>query len=548
MKKFRKIILMMLTVLLIAGTMTVSASAASKVKLNKTKVTLNVKKTYQLKVSGTSKKVTWSTSNKKVATVSSKGKVTAKKKGTATITAKVSGKKYTCKVTVKQPVTSVTLNKKSATLKKKGATVTLKATAKPTSANNRKVSWKSSNTKVATVNSKGKVTAVAGGTATITATAKDGSKKKATCKVTVKIPTANAGTTTVPNRNDDGTTTVNSIALKSAASVSINDGQTSAVSVNLTTKTVNAKGVTIDITTGTLPGDKMTWTSSNNGVATVAHGVITGVKAGTATVTGTYSGMSVMVKVNVSCNHAWKEITEKQTDYSIDQYVQTDKAKSYTTHCLGNGMLFYTGEQATNATRGGMTLYQLDDFCGYAGISTDNIYANLIKKDVLSYIDPKIATADKNSYVIYKKKEKEKGELYLYTDIGTGQPAGWDKTSPGYYGFSVQLNEKFKSEVSGYNSTYTKLNTDGYPGHISDIGVNNESFSACSCGVVFWGDKTRSAHELWQIHATCHAKIGYSTHTERTPLQAGLIKEQDRNKDVPIGRTCTKCGKVEKYE
>ena len=80
-------------------------AAAKKVKLNKTKATLTItdrKKnpTVTLKVKNTSKKATWSTSNKKVATVK-KGKVTAKGAGKATITCKVDGKKLTCKVTVK---------------------------------------------------------------------------------------------------------------------------------------------------------------------------------------------------------------------------------------------------------------------------------------------------------------------------------------------------------------------------------------------------------------------------------------------------------------
>ena len=76
--------------------------AVSSIKINKTKKTLEVGKKYTLKITGTSKKVKWTSSNKKVATVNSKGKVTAKKKGTATITAKVGGKKYKCKITVKK--------------------------------------------------------------------------------------------------------------------------------------------------------------------------------------------------------------------------------------------------------------------------------------------------------------------------------------------------------------------------------------------------------------------------------------------------------------
>lgn len=81
---------------------------AATVKLNKKTTTLIKGKTLTLKVTGTKKKVTWKSSNKKVATVSTKGKVTAKKKGTATITAKVGKKKLTCKITVKNKKASFT--------------------------------------------------------------------------------------------------------------------------------------------------------------------------------------------------------------------------------------------------------------------------------------------------------------------------------------------------------------------------------------------------------------------------------------------------------
>ncbi|MBR1628941.1 MAG: leucine-rich repeat protein [Lachnospiraceae bacterium] len=135
----------------------------------------------------TNKAVTWKSSKASVASVSAKGIVKGNKVGTATITVttKDGGKKATCKVTVKPvSVKSVKLNKKTATIKK-GKTVTLKATISPSNATNKAVAWKSSNKKIAAVNSSGKVKGIKKGTATITVTTKDG-KKTAKCKVTVK--------------------------------------------------------------------------------------------------------------------------------------------------------------------------------------------------------------------------------------------------------------------------------------------------------------------------------------------------------------------------
>ncbi len=108
MKKFRRVsfaiifvfILSMFVPTLPFSFNNVATVNATTVKINKTKLTLNLGKTYNLKVTGTTNTVKWSSSNKSVATVSSIGKVTAKKKGTATITATVNSKKYSCKVTV----------------------------------------------------------------------------------------------------------------------------------------------------------------------------------------------------------------------------------------------------------------------------------------------------------------------------------------------------------------------------------------------------------------------------------------------------------------
>ncbi len=164
------------------------APAAKNLKLSAKKVSLFPGDTYRLSVTltpaGSKGKVTWSSSDKKVVTVSAAGVLKAKSEGSATVTARLqSGKKVTCKVTVKgRPATKVKLNKTKATLKK-GKTLTLKATLTPRNAS-KKITWSSSNKKVAKVNKNGKVTAVKKGTAVITAKAASG--KKATCRITVK--------------------------------------------------------------------------------------------------------------------------------------------------------------------------------------------------------------------------------------------------------------------------------------------------------------------------------------------------------------------------
>lgn len=102
MKKTLRMFVIVMVVMLSMCIMPVTnASAAKKVKLNKTKATIYVGKTVNLKLKNNKKKVKWSSSKKKVATVSKKGKVKGKKAGKTTITAKVGKKKYKCKVTVK---------------------------------------------------------------------------------------------------------------------------------------------------------------------------------------------------------------------------------------------------------------------------------------------------------------------------------------------------------------------------------------------------------------------------------------------------------------
>jgi len=168
------------------------------VVLNKTFVTLNPGKTEQLKITylpdyatasiGT---VKWTSSNEAVVTVDAAGKLTAKTAGKAIITAITSdGNVMYCIVTVENiKVSKITIATTTSNKIATGKKVTLKATVTPSNAYNKGVTWKSSNTKVATVSSSGVVTTkkkMGGKTVTITATAKDGSGKKASYKIYVK--------------------------------------------------------------------------------------------------------------------------------------------------------------------------------------------------------------------------------------------------------------------------------------------------------------------------------------------------------------------------
>ena len=166
-----------------AGTTTVSANTGGCIistqvtvknpQLSVSSLNIYLKKTGQLKIIGGIGTVKWTSSNSGIVKVTQTGKVTGVKLGTATITAYVSGEKLTCKVKVKAPELSV----KSKTLyeRENYKLKVLGATGK--------ISWKSSNTKIAKVSSGGTVTAVKTGTVKITAKV---SGKTLTCTIKVK--------------------------------------------------------------------------------------------------------------------------------------------------------------------------------------------------------------------------------------------------------------------------------------------------------------------------------------------------------------------------
>ena len=223
------------------------------VTLDKTAAAVYTGKTTTLKAitNDSDAAVTFKSGNTKVATVSSKGVVKGVKAGTAVITAKVGNTTATCKVTVK--ASTIKFAKASVTIYK-GKTATVKATATPSAT----VKYTSSNTKVATVNSKtGVVKGIKAGTVTITAKA---GALKTTCKVVVKNPAFSL--------------------VKSSATIK--------------------KGKTTTIRSKATPAGKVTYTSSNKKVAAVnSKGVVKGIKKGKATITVKCNGITKKFVVTV---------------------------------------------------------------------------------------------------------------------------------------------------------------------------------------------------------------------------------------------------------
>ncbi len=179
-------------------------------------------------------------------------------------------------VTITTPVSSIKLNKTSVTLKK-GETSQLSATVSPDNATNKTVTYTTSNSKVAKVSSSGKITAVGGGTATITAKA---GGKTATCKVTVNVP--QTGITHSGN-----------------ASKNIEQGSTLKLSVS-------------KLPSDTTDNYSVTWSSADTTIATVsANGTVKGVAIGETTVTAKSNGWTVTYKIKVV-----EKVTESSTEES----------------------------------------------------------------------------------------------------------------------------------------------------------------------------------------------------------------------------------------
>src|SRR5205809_377018 len=282
--------------------------------------------------------ISWSSSNTSVVGVNSSGLVTAVATGGATITATSEGQSGTASITVPPvPVATVAVTPASASVDE-GKTVQLTATPKDAAGNplsGRVVTWTSSNTAAATVSSSGLVTGKVAGAAAITATSETVSGTSAI--TVVHVPVAAVAVT--------------------PASASLPAGQT----VQLTATLKDANG-------NTLTGRTVTWASSNTAAATVTgSGLVSGVTAGTATITATSETVSGTAAVTVTAASAGGQfghvfvVTEENTDYAdvttssmpylmglAAQYGLATQYYANTHPSIGNYFELATGQILTN--------------------------------------------------------------------------------------------------------------------------------------------------------------------------------------------------------
>lgn len=265
------------------GTLTITSVSvpATSITLNASSQNLITGESFTLTATvepaKTTDTVVWSSSNEAVATVSD-GTVTAAKAGTTEITATAGNVKATCTVTVSDPVYKVTDIKLTAAPSRRiaaGKKVKLKASIAPSNATDKSVTWTSSNKKVATVNAKGLVTFkknAGGKKVTITATAKDGSKKFA--KITLTCMKGSVK------------------SIKLSGKTTVKSGKTTKLKAKVSTKNGKANKTVV-------------WSSSNTKLATVdKNGKVKTVKGkkGTVKITAKAtdgSGKKATIKIKI---------------------------------------------------------------------------------------------------------------------------------------------------------------------------------------------------------------------------------------------------------
>ena len=306
----------------------------------------------------TNKNVTWTVSDESVLKVTQDGVVTPKKEGTATVTVTTEdgGFTATCEVTATAKViavSSVKLDKSSLSLME-GKTAQLKATVSPANATNAELTWTSSKPSVATVDAAGNITAVAPGTATITAKSENG--KSATCAVTVTSRyTVKMGSTEITenyNLTIDLGETVNLVPFDK-----VNNAPIRTTLSPSSIKSGNSNIAEVNLMYGGGAG----------GISAFNEWKITGKNSGSTTVTITYGSMTRRINVKV------KEYTIYYNDKEVPSTLNVitthaSEAITFTLYNKTEGKKVYVGtlEESNKYTVTSSNPNVATEFIGYS--------------------------------------------------------------------------------------------------------------------------------------------------------------------------------------
>ena len=268
------------------------------------------------------KNVTWKSSDTSIATVSSSGVIKAVSNGTCKITATTKdGTNLSASVDIIVDIKakSVALNKTSMQITSQNSINKLVATVTPSQAS-QKVAWSSSNGKIATVDSKGRVKAVSNGKCKIIATTTDGTNRTASCDVTVDIKF------------------VTGISFDFNSYTITNVNQTPVFRPNITPSDAEDKNVR--------------WSSSNTKVATVSSsGVIKAAGNGTCKITATTTdGTNLSASFNITVNIKATKITMDKTKIELTTGKETEKITSSIEPSIANKAVKYTSSNTSIAT------------------------------------------------------------------------------------------------------------------------------------------------------------------------------------------------------
>ena len=386
---------------------------AERISLDKTNITLNNNKPVKLNEKvlpeyTNNKKVTWSSSNEKVATVDENGNVTAVNNGICKITATTTdgtNKTASCDVKVDIKAKSISFSSTSYKITDLGQTPSFKPKILPENTANKNVTWKSSDSSIATVSSTtGVINAVSNGTCKIIATTKDGTnlsasmdiivdikaKSVALDKTSLKIASKNSTNklvaTVTPSQanqkvawssSNGKIATVDSKGRVKAVSngkckiiATTTDGTNRTASCDVTVDIKFVTGISFDFNSYTItnvnqtpvfrpnitPSDaedkNVRWSSSNTKVATVSSsGVIKAAGNGTCKITATTTdGTNLSASFNITVNIKATKITLDKTKIELTTGKETEKITSSIEPSIANKAVKYTSSNTSIAT------------------------------------------------------------------------------------------------------------------------------------------------------------------------------------------------------